>query len=279
MKANRLVLVLTFLGLTACAGGTTSPDSTQAVNPEPMAAKADICLDFGPQTPRDISNAKGSNPNAFPLAPESTQLNLCNLHSHTQAEHKGPGFSVFAGENSGFQCNDTASLTPEQLVDPSNGQGAFENVKPGDSIEVHWVYSSCDVQPGEGLGACLTDGCTAPLLRVEAQVFLVVNDPTALNFNDFDYAGSAGESGFHQPKALPVNTGKPIVFRGSTTGPKYNENVCSPLNVTWSVRPTCARVDITSLHEWAAKGNIFKETKSQQVRNLVVSPELLSPID
>ena len=48
----------------------------------------------------------------------------------------------------------------------------LRGVKPGDTIEVHWVYSSCDVSPGKTLGACLSDACVNPQLRVETQVFL-----------------------------------------------------------------------------------------------------------
>ncbi|WP_461384574.1 delta-class carbonic anhydrase, partial [Devosia indica] len=162
--------------------------------------------------------------------------------------------------------------------DPAGGEGAYKGVKPGDTIEVHWVHTSCDITPGEGLGACLSDNCANPLLRVEAQTFLVVNDPDALDFNDFDYDSKTSD-GLHQPKALPTGTGDPVVFRGSTTGPSYTQSVCSPAQVTWSVRPACARVDISSLNEWAAKGNVFNETKSHGVRQLVTAPQLLSPIE
>lgn len=163
-------------------------------------------------------------------------------------------------------------------MDPSGGKGAYKGVKPGDTIEVHWVHTSCDVSPGEGLGSCLTDSCTDPLLRVETQVFLVVNDPdNAYDFTKLAYGGTQRD-GFHQAKKIPHETGKPVVFRGSTTGPSYTQSVCSPMKVTWSVRPQCARVDISSLHQWASEGNVFNETKSHGVRQLVTAPELISPI-
>ena len=115
----------------------------------------------------------------FALAPASTEMNLCNIHTHTNAEHKGPGFSIFVNDtdSGGYACNETASLSETELTDPTDGNGAYKGVKPGDTIEVHWVHSSCDIAPGEGLGACLNDACTDPVLRVEAQTFLVVNDP------------------------------------------------------------------------------------------------------
>ncbi len=245
-----------------------------------VADAGGLCLTSGPQTPRDISDPRGLNTTTFPMAPASTELNLCNIHTHTNAEHKGRGFSVFVGsaEHGGYACNDAGSLTEAELVDPSDGHGAMHGVKPGDTIEVHWVHTSCDITPGEGLGSCLNDTCTDPLLRVEAQAFLVVNDPGALDFMDFAYAGTR-RNGLYQPRALPANTGAPVVFRGSTTGPSYTQSKCSPVKVTWSVRPQCARVDISSLNAWAESGNVFNETHSHGVRQLVTARELLAPIE
>lgn len=240
-------------------------------------ALAEVCIGFGPQTPRDISAQAGTNTQLFPLAPASTSMNLCNIHSHTNAEHKGPGFSVFVSneEYGGYSCNESADLTEAELARPPGDLG-YGKVLPGDTIEVHWVHSSCQVSPGPGLGSCLSDSCANPTLRVETQVFLVVNDDAALDFTQFDYKGDVRD-GFHQPAILPTGTGDPVVFRGSTTGPSYTEKKCSPLQVTWSVRPQCAKVSFASLQEWA-KGNAFDEKKSHGVRQLVQSPELLSPI-
>lgn len=245
----------------------------------PLSAEQ-ICKGFGPQSPRDISNIAGSNQISFPVAPPATEMNLCNIHTHTNAEHKGPGFSVFAGAGifGGYKCNQTDSLTEAELKDPADGKGAFQRVKPGDTIEVHWVHTSCDVSPGAGLGSCLSDTCKNPKLRVEAQVFLVVNDPTALDFTDFAYSGNK-VGGLHQAKSLPKNTGTPVIFAGSTTGPNYTQSTCSPLKVTWSVRPNCAKVDVNSLNKWVEAGNVFKEKESHGVRQLVTAPELLSPIN
>ncbi len=245
-----------------------------------QVAAEDICQGFGPQTPRDISSVAGSNPRVFNSAPSASEMNLCNIHTHTNAEHKGPDFSVFAGkgEHGGYKCNGTDGLTAVELEDPAGGHGAFHGIKPGDTIEVHWVYSSCDVAPGEGLGACLSDKCANPQLRVEAQVFLVVNDPNALDFAAFAYDGNI-VGGLHQPKSLPSGTGTPVNFAGSTTGPKYTQSVCSPLQVTWNVRPECTKVDVSSLYKWAKDGNVFKEDHSHGVRQLVTAAELLAPIN
>jgi hypothetical protein len=241
------------------------------------AAAQEICQGYGPQTPRDISATAGENPRVFTLAPEATRMNLCNIHFHVNAEHKGPGFSVFAGygEHGGFRCNGTDALTEAELASPEGEEGCH-GIVPGDTVEVHWVYTSCDVRPGKGLEACLSEACANPGLRVESQVFLVVNSPNAADLADFDYDGYMA-GGLHQPKALPSDTGDPVVFAGSTTGPSYTEAICSPLQVTWSVRPECAKLNVGSLHAWCAD-NVFAEDHAHGVRKLVTAPALLAPI-
>lgn len=286
MHKSLLTFTAAAMVLAACSSGsndakTDAPDIIKEVVKETVKTSGvDLCTDMGPQTPRDIASLSGKNLMEFAMAPASSEMNLCNIHTHTNAEHKGPGFSVFVNntDNGGYACNDSKDLTAAELTDPANGKGAFKGVKPGDTIEVHWVHTSCDITPGEGLGSCLSDTCADPLLRVEAQVFLVVNDPeNALDFTTMDYKGKTG-NGLHQPGMIPSDTGTPVVFRGSTTGPSYTQSKCSPLKVTWSVRPNCARVDISSLNRWAEQGNVFNEKKSHGVRQLVTAPELLSPI-
>ncbi|MDE2972408.1 MAG: delta-class carbonic anhydrase [Acidobacteriota bacterium] len=273
--------VILFTPLAAGCGGDPAPeaggpDPAAAADAAPAAEEA-LCLDMGPQTPRDIADPAGLNTEMFALAPAAGELNLCNLHTHTNAEHKGPGFSVFVSdaEDGGYACNETADLTPAEL-EPA--EGAYGGVSPGDTIEVHWVHTSCDAAPGVGLGSCVPESCENPLLRVEAQVFLVVNDPEALDFTTMSYGGNMTD-GLHQAMMIPSTTGEPVLFRGSTTGPSYDQSTCSPVRVTWNVRPQCAKLDIGSLHRWAASGNVFEETKSHGVRQLVTAPELLAPIE
>lgn len=289
MFRTSLIIASTAMALTACSSENSEVVKEEAAaEVAEVAAAADVvaeavaeggalCLDMGPQTPRDISSILGLNDVTFPVAPPAEELNLCNIHTHTNAEHKGPGFSVFVNDtdSGGYACNETADLTESELA-PLDG--AYEGAQPGDTIEVHWVHTSCPVQPGEGLGSCLTDTCTDPLLRVEAQTFLVVNDAGAANFMDYAYGGTV-RNGFHQAKAIPSDTGSPVQFLGSTTGPSYDQSTCSPMKVTWNVRPMCKKVSAQSLHAWAESGNVFNETKSHGVRQLVTAPELLSPIE
>lgn len=243
-----------------------------------VALAGDVCEGFGPQTPRDISQIDGSNPQVIPLAPDAQQMNLCNIHFHQNAEHKAPEFSIFAGsdKNAGYQCAISKNLTKKELRPVK--KDVCQGLQPGDTIEVHWVHTSCSVSPGPGLGSCLVnDVCINPTLRVEAQVFTLVNDRKAANFNDYVYdMDDIGD--YHQAKSLPDNTGEPVEFIGSTTGPSYSQQSCSPLGVTWSVRPSCQKLNIHSLAKWC-KNNIFEEDHAHGVRKLVTDKRLLSPIE
>lgn len=231
------------------------------------------CEGFGPQTPRDIDNVKGANGVTFSVAPPAANMNLCNIHFHENAEHKAEAFSIYAGTghngyDSGYQCKISKALSKKELMPTAEKicAGDHGDLVPGDTIEVHWVYSSCDVEPAPTLNSCFSKTCANPDLRVETQVFTLVNDAKALNFNELQSAQN-----------LPSNTGRSVEFLGSTTGPSYNQAVCSPYQVTWSVRPQCAKLDINSVGEWC-KSNVFDENHAHGVRKLVVNPDLLSEI-
>ena len=279
-----LALSAAALILTACGGADNDVDTDDSVSSAPIYTAqvepdfledANACVTMGAQTPRDISFKGGLNTDDSPLAGDASGMNLCNIHFHAQAEHKGPGFSMYAGPapDGGYRCNGTNDLSAAERA-PYDTEHV-EGVEVGDTVEVHWVHTTCDVTPGEGLGSCLSDTCENPRLRVETQVFLVVNDRNAMDFTKMDYMPKAG--GMHQPGMIPNNTGTPVVFRGSTTGPSYTDNKCSPLNVTWSVRPQCAKIDIATLDAWA-EDNVFNEDHAHGVRTLVRDPRLVSPI-
>jgi len=245
-----------------------------------MLAESSKGKGFGPQAPRDIDSVIGKNTQSFNIAPEPSEMNLCNIHFHKNAEHKGGEFTTFAGNGdghgylSGYKFN--GSLTNSELVAskkdicPSKHGALF----PGDTIEVHYVYSTAKVNPGATLGSCLSDSTKNPQLRVEAQVYVLVNDKTALDFNEVNK--HTVKNGLNQALNIPNNTGKPVEYLGSTTGPGYNEKA-SPFQVSWSVRPKVAKVNIDTVGEWC-KGNTFKEDHAHGVRNLVVNPDLISPI-
>ncbi len=239
-------------------------------------AYSSTCEGFGPQAPRDLTKVEGTNGVLFDFAPALEHMHLCNIHFHKNAEHKAIGFSLSGGKGnfSGWKCNGSNNIKKEYLK-PIN-KNFCENINHGDSIEVHWVHSSCDVEPGKGLDACLPVKCVNPQIRVETKVFLVVNDSNALDFTKFDSSNKTNQFGYHQALSLP-NRSDAIQFLGSSTGPQYTEHICSPLHVTWNVSQSCSRVDINSLSKWCAS-NKFAENKAHGVRQIVTAKGLLSKI-
>ncbi|MBF0282284.1 MAG: hypothetical protein HQM07_06935 [Zetaproteobacteria bacterium] len=239
---------------------------------------------FGPQSPRDIDATSGSDAIVFGQAPDYTRMNLCNIHFHKGAEHKGQNFSTYAGNGDGNGYNsgyfaDTSGLSEKELK-ATHGKicdSSHSTLVPGDTIEVHYVHSTAAITPGATLGSCLAaDVDNNPQLRVEAQVYVVVNDKHALDFNKITKVGK--KDGKYQAVNMPTqDMGTPVNYIGSTTGPGYNEKG-SPFQVSWSVFPNVAKVDINSVGKWC-QSNEFKEDHAHGVRNLVKNPDLLSEID
>ena len=235
---------------------------------------------FGPQSPRDIDSRSGRNGIIFSDAPPYAEMNLCNIHFHNGAEHKGGEFTTFmsrgdgSGYANGYQYD--GDLGPQEIT-PIGGAicpGEGGSLAPGDTIEVHYVHTTADVAPGKGLGACLSQAAQNPQLRVEAQVFVLVNDQSALDFGSLTALSGTGKGA--RATGIPSDTGTPVQYAGSTTGPSYNE-VGSPLQVSWSVRPRVAKVDIQSVGKWC-RGNVFEESEAHGTRNLILNPDLLSEI-
>ncbi len=287
MKASMFVLLAATAAVpfNALAGDASSngqnPVDDSVISEQRMKlAKNTEGKGFGPQSPRDIDSLAGVNTNVFSEAPASAQMNLCNIHFHKNAEHRGGEFTKYAGNGdgkgymSGYLYSGKltkAELSPvSQEICPSKHGALY----PGDTIEVHYVHSTAKIKPGPTLGSCLSDAIKNPQLRVETQVYVLVNDKNA---NDFiKLTEHRKVNGFHQPLNIPGDTGKPIQYAGSTTGPGYNEKG-SPFQVTWSVRPKVAKVDIASVGQWC-EGNVFNEDHAHGVRNLVMNRALLSKI-
>jgi len=237
-------------------------------------------LGFGPQSPRDLDQNVGINQRIFGTAPSRSDMNLCNIHFHKNAEHRGGEFTTYAGNgdgngsNTGFMFNGTLTGSQLQPVTGNVCAANGEALQAGDTLEVHFVYSSAQVAPGPTLGACLADSTMNPGLRVEGQVIVLANDENAIDFNEL--ARAENINGYYQAPNVPTNMGVPVEYLGSTTGPAYNEEA-SPLQVSWSVRPRVAVVDINSVAQWC-DNNVYDEEHAHGVRNLVTNPELLSPI-
>lgn len=272
-------IALTSASFAASEGQGPVADDVILAQRAALAASTDGA-GFGPQSPRDIDAAAGTNARSFQDAPAFGEMNLCNIHFHENAEHKGGQFTTFAGNGDGKGYGTgykyDGELTEAELapIDAPIGVTDHGDLVPGDTIEVHYVFSSAQVTPGPTLGACLSEAIMNPQLRVEAQVFVLVNDDAAHDFVELAKVGTV--DGLNQALNLPSDTGTPVVYDGSTTGPSYNE-AGSPLQVTWSVRPDVAKVNIATVGAWFAD-NVFDEDHAHGVRNLVMNPALLSPI-
>ncbi len=288
MKASSLILLATALVMpfTATAKDTHSSEHGQVADQVIAKQRHNLAINtqgkgFGPQSPRNIDSAQGNNSIDFSAAPAYTAMNLCNIHFHKNAEHAGGEFTKFAGNGDGhgyqsgymFSGHLTAAETAQ--IDKDICPSEHSSLSPGDTIEVHYVYSTAQVKPGPTLASCLSESITNPQLRVETQVYVLVNDQNAGDFNKLNQYGMVG--GLSQALSIPNDTGEPIQYAGSTTGPVYNEKG-SPFQVTWSVRPKVAKVNIETVGKWC-QGNVFDEDHAHGVRNLVTNPDLLSKIE
>jgi len=230
-----------------------------------MTANGEITA--GPQAPRDIDSVWGTNTTQFRVTNNTNQMNLCDIHYHWNAEHKSAAYSTFVqiddSEHSGWAIVKPKSTNPVVRAAKDIGGDHPIGVMVGDTIEVHFVHTSCNVKyeelnPANGLNNCVTTVCANPQLRVVAQVFEVVEehgDVTSLN----------------QPMQHDDAT---VVYTGSTTGAKYNNEHCSPFQVTWDVKKSTATIGAHDLVHWSHE----HEQHAHGVRELVTHDDLLSPI-
>ena len=222
----------------------------------------------GPQAPRNIDSAYGTNTTKFKTAFNTEKMNLCDIHYHWNAEHKSAKFSTAV--DTGNDHSGWATRFPKYLSHDDREEhdvGGLDHpigVTPGDTIEVHFVHTSCnvnyaDLDPDNGLGNCSTSVCANPQLRVIAQVFEVTDDEHA-DVKDLDHPMKHDD--------------ERVVYTGSTTGSKYNNGHCSPLQVTWDVKKTPATINGEDLAKWSH----HHKQHAHAVRELVTHDDLLSPI-
>lgn len=183
------------------SGSAFAADHEHGSHGSHATAPAELCTGFGPQTPRDIGSKGGENKVVIRMAPPASDMKLCNIHFHENAEHKSSDFSIFAGEGhegygSGYQCNISKKLNAAEMAWQGDGvcKSAHGDLKPGDTIEVHWVHTTCDVPGGKGLGSCVSAKCANPELRVETQVFTLVAEG-GLDFNKLQSADGYRQAG------------------------------------------------------------------------------------
>ena len=201
------------------------------------------CSRAGPQSPREIdgstiagTNGHASSSSSRPppsFAGPAETLNLCNIHMHKNAEHKAQAFSKPAGSdnNHGWQCSQVDLTAAETAA--TAAPSVCGGLRPGDTVEVHWVYSSCNGGPGHTIKACMKDhpdgatggpcagdGWRTASYRVEAQVFVLVNGPGPQDGGGLDFATmttvtTVASSNLHQV-VLPDSSGGRVQYVGSS---------------------------------------------------------------
>lgn len=266
MLKGYVVAGVSILAVAVLAGprGAAGADSCLGSAPDPVAS----CQIAGPQSPRDIQSKAGTNPvkfsqNLLPI----TAMRLCDIHFHQPAEHKIPATIPAPGRPAGFVCAGAAPPDPRQAGEEPDHAGC-RGVQVGDTIEVHWVYTTCNVAPGPTLDSCFSPSCTNPQLRGEAQVFRLTppNERGADNWATQRYS--------EYPPAPVAGT---VEYLGSTTGDAYDDTKCSPFQVVFKVRPNCRLLTLESLNRWC-DDNPFNEDHAHHVRKLVTLPAMLSRI-
>lgn len=273
--------ILCLTGTAALASGEQAVSDKVIAKQRAMLAVATSGAGFGPQSPRDIDAIDGSNNRSFGEAPPHAEMTLCDIHFHENAEHKGGDFTTYAGNGdgegngTGFKYNGKLTAAELDPLETKVGVSEHGSLEPGDTIEIHFVFSTAKATLGNGLGTCFADAISNPQLRVEAVVAVLVNDSAAADMTEL--ASIVEENGLNQVPNLPDNLGTPVTYAGSTTGPGFNEQA-SPFQVTWGVRPKTLKIDLISVDAWLAF-NPFGEKHAHGVRNLVINPDLLSPLN
>lgn len=279
--------LLSFTVAIAVVGTSVIAMETKQDVPDEIIAKQRYNLDaetkgmgYGPQSPRDIDSPDGLNIRSFSTAPPLTEMTLCDIHFHENAEHKGGEFTTYAGNGdgkgygTGFKYDNELTAAEMAPINYQVGKSEHGDLQPGDTIEIHFVHSTAQATLGSGLGTCLSEAIGNPQLRVEAVVAVLVSEGGQ---SFVEMTEIQGLNQLNQVPNLPTNLGEPVVYNGSTTGPGYNEKG-SPFQVTWSVRPAVAKLNIESVDAWL-QDNPFDENHAHGVRNLVINPYLLSKLN
>lgn len=195
----------------ANAAESKQPSATEAKNGQTQPSlESYINKGFGPQSPRDLKMKNGTNPEVFAKAPFYSSMNLCNIHFHKNAEHKGGEFTKPAstddghGHNAGFVYTGKLSAKEATPLEKPVCVGEHGGLNAGDTVELHYVHSTAGVTPAATLGSCLHENNANPELRVQAQVLVLVNDEKAKDFRPL--AQTTQKAGFHQAANMPNGT-------------------------------------------------------------------------
>lgn len=265
--------------------GSTYGAAVEAPKPPPSfnGSFEPMACDFaGPQSPRDVTGVDGSNPYKVEGLQRTTStegMRICNVHFHRFAEHRSEGqYDVDKGRE-GWACRSAGASSGDGQAAPDENGGLDEQAPAhdGDTVEVHWAYTTCpqqlideqiaaalekDPKAITGLAPC---ACPGAEIVFEARIFRISKD-------------SGLDTLSNTP---PPPTGELARYFGSTTGAVYN-GTCSPIQSGWRVDRSCGELKLSALEAWLQdpRGAIlFNESKPHGVRELVTDPKILSRLE
>ena len=254
------VLVLVVVAFLIDAGLTLErkerdPDDCGVARAEEMAH---LCATAEVQSPRNVSAGyrAGALSGRVPPVLNFSEMTLVNTHFQLGAEHFSAGEYDVAPASSGWGFHYGADVAPgyfcrepgPELGSPASAAFDWqhcEDVAVGNTYELHWVFSTAGGADARARAVALGPGldgafgrATNPAVGVQAVVYRVVNDGTAahdvagLLYPQMDYAAGAGDV---------------VAYLGSTTGGGYDNDFCSPYQVSWHVDRRCRLVAAASL--------------------------------
>ena len=165
-----------------------------------------------------------------------------NTHFHLGAEHcnfddgeyaldvnqafPNPSAIIPNDIRPGFFCDPVDAPPESGTLHPYHFKWC-QDVKVGYTYEFHWVFSTAGPKDGilsGGLGGVFARDLN-PSVVVRGQVARIVNDPSQPypNYNTTWFE--------------PINDA--MLYIGSTTSDSFNNEMCSPFEVTWWVDRTC----------------------------------------
>lgn len=122
-----------------------------------------------------------------------------------------------------------------------------KDVHVGHTYEIHYVHSTGGPKSGPpmsaGLGGALNE-TRNPTVIVQAQVYVVVNDEK--------YDSATSLLNFQQAEHPSIQFVDVVAYSGSTTGTSFNNEYCSPYEVSWHVDRSCHRVSAKSFDAMCA---------------------------
>jgi len=208
-----------------------------------------MCANAEVQSPRDVTSSfVGTKNPRVDMMPAGTRSSLVqvNTHFHLGSEHLSGGQYHLPSQTTstaklghhnadpqlGHYCQSQTTLTSAQLT-PYTFVNCDPAVQVGQTYEIHYVWSSGGTSINDGLAGAFSRTNNARVL-VEAQVFVITNDPSAPTYTDMMHGMNM---------ALATDA---VKYLGSTTGTSYNNNVCSPYSITWHVDKSCHFVSAAS---------------------------------